>query len=72
MNTDIVIIGAGLAGLALARRLEDSRKDYLILEARDRKLAGPTAPAGGLCLVSVQYAEPCFVGCGRPSGFFRG
>ena len=43
-----------------------------ILEARDRKLAGPTAPAGGLCLVSVQYAEPCFVGCGRPSGFFRG
>lgn len=26
-----------------------------ILEARDRKLAGPTAPAQGLCLVKVEY-----------------
>lgn len=26
-----------------------------ILEARDRKLAGPTAPAKGLCLVKVDY-----------------
>jgi tRNA pseudouridine38-40 synthase len=26
-----------------------------ILEAKDRKLAGPTAPAHGLCLVSVKY-----------------
>jgi tRNA pseudouridine38-40 synthase len=26
-----------------------------ILEARDRTLAGPTAPARGLCLVSVEY-----------------
>lgn len=26
-----------------------------ILEARDRRLAGPTAPAKGLCLMSVEY-----------------
>jgi tRNA pseudouridine38-40 synthase len=29
-----------------------------ILAARDRTLAGPTAPASGLFLVSVDYAEP--------------
>jgi tRNA pseudouridine38-40 synthase len=27
-----------------------------ILEARDRSAAGATAPASGLCLVSVEYA----------------
>jgi tRNA pseudouridine38-40 synthase len=26
-----------------------------ILKARDRKLAGPTAPAQGLCLTRVEY-----------------
>ena len=26
-----------------------------ILRARDRTLAGPTAPARGLCLMSVEY-----------------
>lgn len=26
-----------------------------ILKAKDRKLAGPTAPAGGLCLMEVKY-----------------
>jgi tRNA pseudouridine38-40 synthase len=31
---------------------EDVRK---ILEAKDRKVAGPTAPAHGLCLVRVKY-----------------
>lgn len=29
-----------------------------LLDARDRRAAGPTAPACGLTLVSVQYAEP--------------
>lgn len=29
-----------------------------LLAMRDRKLAGPTAPAHGLCLTSVRYPEP--------------
>lgn len=32
-----------------------------ILEARDRGLAGPTAPATGLYMLSVRYAEPVFL-----------
>lgn len=28
-----------------------------ILEARDRKAAGPTAPARGLTLVKIEYPE---------------
>lgn len=28
---------------------------YEILEAKDRKLAGPTAPPQGLCLMKVDY-----------------
>ncbi len=32
-----------------------------ILAGRDRTRAGPTAPAGGLYLLSVRYPEPCFV-----------
>jgi tRNA pseudouridine38-40 synthase len=27
-----------------------------IMEAKDRKLAGPTAPAQGLCLLKVDYS----------------
>jgi tRNA pseudouridine38-40 synthase len=33
----------------------ESRDVLRILEARDRTLAGPTAPAQGLCLVNVEY-----------------
>jgi len=40
------------------------------LEARDRKLAGPTLPAHGLCLLSVLYREPCFAPAGRRRGLF--
>lgn len=32
-----------------------------VLDARDRKLAGPTAPAHGLFLVYVRYDEPAFI-----------
>ncbi|MEL6431392.1 MAG: tRNA pseudouridine(38-40) synthase TruA [Planctomycetota bacterium] len=39
------------------------------LEAGDRKLAGPTAPARGLYLARVMYDEPVFAGRDRgPSG----
>ncbi len=36
LATDVVIIGAGAAGLAAARRLHERGVDFLIFEARDR------------------------------------
>jgi tRNA pseudouridine38-40 synthase len=33
-----------------------------ILASRERAAAGPTAPPGGLYLLSVLYPEPCFLG----------
>ena len=38
------------------------------LASRDRDDAGPTAPACGLSLVSVQYPERAFVAGRRPAG----
>jgi monoamine oxidase len=35
-HTDVVIVGAGLAGLSAARTLAASGVDVLVLEARDR------------------------------------
>ena len=36
MQTDVLIIGAGLCGLAVAKGLTDRNADWLLLEARDR------------------------------------
>ncbi|MFT5446832.1 MAG: monoamine oxidase [Gammaproteobacteria bacterium] len=36
MNTDVLIVGGGLAGLSLADQLERSGRDYLLVEARHR------------------------------------
>ncbi|MCY6379788.1 flavin monoamine oxidase family protein [Hoeflea prorocentri] len=36
MDTDVAIIGAGLSGLALARRMEQAGTDYVVIEARER------------------------------------
>ena len=36
MESDVVIVGGGLTGLSLARRLDEARIDYVLLEARDR------------------------------------
>src|SRR5437588_9650711 len=35
-ETDVVVIGAGAAGVAAARRLADARVRVVLLEARDR------------------------------------
>lgn len=38
----------------------DAEEMATILAARDRRLAGPTAPARGLCLTTVEYAPSAF------------
>ena len=52
MQTDVLVIGAGLAGLGLARILEERGVEFLIAEARDRIggriLSQTGAESGGL------------------------
>ncbi len=36
METDVLIVGAGLSGLALALDLQRAGRDYILVEARDR------------------------------------
>ena len=48
--------------LEVGRGKLDAAEVADVLAARDRRRAGPTAPAAGLYLVSVRYAEPVFRG----------
>ncbi len=62
------IVGS-LVGVAQGRRPPEWMAE--LLERRDRRLAGPTAPAQGLFLLGVRYPEPLFPG-GRYRGGTRG
>ena len=51
--------------LAVGKGAMTPRDVTAALDARDRKLAGPTAPARGLYMVRVLYDEPTFAGRDR-------
>lgn len=55
MDAEVVIVGAGFAGLTVARRLAEAGREVVVLEARDRvggrtetiEVAGATVDVGG-------------------------
>ncbi len=60
-DCDIVIIGAGLAGLAAAKRIEASGRSCLVLEARDRvggRLLNEPIGNGEIVEVGGQWVGP--------------
>lgn len=65
-NTQVVIVGAGIAGLTAARRLVSAGIDVLVVEARDRaggrtlnqSVATPQASPGTIVEVGGQWVGP--------------
>lgn len=54
-ETDVVVIGAGAAGIAAARRLQAAGRSVLVLEAKDR--------SGGRCIAdTVNFGMPMDLG----------
>lgn len=56
MQTEIVVIGGGAAGIAAARRVHDAGRQCLLLEARDR--------LGGRAWTMTAGGHPIDLGCG--------
>lgn len=57
-RADVVIVGAGISGLAAARQLVDHNLTVVVLEARDRvggRLLSAQAPGGGLDLGATWF-----------------
>ncbi len=58
MTTDVVVVGAGFAGLRAAERISKAGRSVTVLEARDRaggricpgEIAGHTIDLGGMWL----------------------
>ena len=60
LETDVVVIGAGLAGLVAARRVVEAGSEAIVLEARDR-VGGRTLNgelAGAVCELGGQWVGP--------------
>jgi monoamine oxidase len=56
MHYDVIVVGAGAAGVAAARRLQDAGKRVIVLEARSR--------IGGRAWTQVVDGHPLDLGCG--------
>jgi uncharacterized protein with NAD-binding domain and iron-sulfur cluster len=63
-TTDVLIIGAGLTGLALARQLTNHNKEFMILEARSR-------PGGRIHTALTPDGAPVEMGATWYFPFFR-
>ncbi|MBM4361440.1 MAG: FAD-dependent oxidoreductase [Deltaproteobacteria bacterium] len=60
-STDVVVVGAGLAGLAAARSLGLAGRDVTVLEARDRvggRVCSVPAPGGAVVDLGAQWIGP--------------
>jgi monoamine oxidase len=60
-NVDVVVVGAGLAGLTTARDLQAGGKSVLVLEARDRvggKVHNAKLHNGGITEVGAEFVGP--------------
>lgn len=61
MDADVVVVGAGLAGLVAARRLHAAGVEVLVLEARDRvggRVWDQPLPDGGVLERGAQFVGP--------------
>src|SRR5690242_20804250 len=60
-ETDVIVIGAGLAGLTAARELVAAGHDVIVLEARDRvggRVLNHTLASGHVVDVGGQFVGP--------------
>ena len=60
-RVDVVVVGAGLAGLAASRRLVERGRDIVVLEARDRvggRTLSHTTPHGDVIDLGAQWIGP--------------
>jgi monoamine oxidase len=66
VDADVIVIGAGAAGLAAARRLAEAGRSVLVLEARDR-IGGRVHTDRGIAGFPVERGAELLQGRGSPS-----
>src|SRR5215211_2764774 len=60
-DADVIVVGAGMAGLVAARQLVAARRDVLVLEARDRvggRTVNASIGAGKVTEMGGQWVGP--------------